>query len=474
MKVFTLPDLGEGLQEAEIVSWHVGEDDEIDVDQPLLSVETEKAVVEIPSPRAGRIARLFVRPGDILQVGDPLVEFAGDDAAAEQNDAASSAPEGATAGSAARAAGETFPHAEDASPEALDPRARSKAVEAAETTEAARSVSSSHRAGGTPADEGAHFAQRAANRVSTPGSTSASTAPSQAGARVMRPPRPATADAGTVVGRVEAGSETMRERPTLTALARATPAVRALARRLDVDLGIVTPSGPNETITARDVERVAKLLQEVGPLEPLRGPRRAMARAMAQARAEVAPVTVNDDANLSAWWPERRGLMLRLIRAIAAASRVEPALNAWFDSHALGRRVLSKVHLGIAVDTPDGLFVPVLRDVGNRSPEDLAAGLERLRRDVERRTIPPEEMRGYTFTLSNFGTFGGRYANPIVQPPTVAILGAGRVRNEMVVVHGAPAAQLILPLSLTFDHRAVTGGEATRFLAAVIRDLEAD
>ena len=198
-----------------------------------------------------------------------------------------------------------------------------------------------------------------------------------------------------------------------------------------------------------------------------------MARAIAQAHAEVAPVTVNDDADIHAWWPERRDLMVRLILAIAAAVEVEPALNAWFDSRALGRRVLPKVHLGIAVDTADGLFVPVLRDVGNRTAEDIADELARLRRGVETRTIPPEELRGYTFTLSNFGTFGGRYANPIVLPPTVAILGAGRVRDEIVAVDGEPVVHPILPLSLTFDHRAVTGGEATRFLAAVIAHLEA-
>ena len=386
MRIFALPDLGEGLQEAEIVAWHVAEGDEVGVDQPLLSVETEKAVVEIPSPRAGRVARLFAAPGDILQVGDPLVELA------------------------------------DAGDAADEPRA------------------------GEPAAE--------------------------------EPERPARRDSGTVVGRVEARGEVSRESPTPIGrrggvAVRATPAVRALARRLGVDLGVVTPSGPNETITVRDVERVARLLKEVGPIEPLRGVRRTMARSMTQAHAEVAPVTVNDDADLNAWWPERRDLMIRLILAIAAACKVEPALNAWFDGRALGRRVLPHVHLGIAVDTGDGLFVPVLRDVGNRTPEDLAEGLARLRRDVEARTIPPEEMRGYTFTLSNFGTFGGRYANPIVQPPTVAILGAGRIRDEVVAVAGRPAVRPILPLSLTFDHRAVTGGEATRFLAAVIAHIEA-
>jgi 2-oxoisovalerate dehydrogenase E2 component (dihydrolipoyl transacylase) len=375
MTVFKLPDLGEGLQEAEISAWHVAPNDEVAVDQPLLAVETAKAIVEIPSPQAGTIKRLFGEPGDILQVGAPLVEFAG------------GAQDGDGDG------GKTAAH-----------------------------------------------------------------------------------DAGTVVGRVEKGNEIARERATPAgragaAAVKATPAVRALARRLDVDLAIVTPSGPNDTVTVRDVERVSRIFRELGPLEPLRGVRRTMARSMAQAHAEVAPVTVSDDADLAAWWPKSE-LMLRLIRAIAAGCKAEPALNAWFDSHALGRRLLPQVHLGIAVDTPDGLFVPVLRNIGERDPEDLRAGLERLRRDTRARTIPPEEMRGYTFTLSNFGTFGGRYANPIVQPPTVGILGAGRVRDAVVPANGVPAVHPLLPLSLTFDHRAVTGGEATRFLAAVLADLE--
>ena len=138
----------------------------------------------------------------------------------------------------------------------------------------------------------------------------------------------------------------------------------------------------------------------------------------------------------------------------------------------MGRRVRDKVDLAIAVDTEEGLFVPVLRDIVGRSPEDLREALNRIKGDVKARTIPPEEMRGYTFTLSNFGTFGGRYADPIVVPPTVAILGAGRIRDEVVPVDGKPGVHRIMPLSLTVDHRAVTGGEATRFLMAVIGDLE--
>jgi len=196
-----------------------------------------------------------------------------------------------------------------------------------------------------------------------------------------------------------------------------------------------------------------------------------MAHNMALAHAEIVPVTLNDDADIQSW-TKNGDVTLRLIRAIAAGSRAEPALNAWYDSHATGRRLLEKIHLAIAVDTDKGLFVPVLHDVGNRSEDDLRGALERVKEKVRQRSIPPEEMRGYTFTLSNFGTIADRYASPIVLPPTVAILGAGVVRDEVVAVNGQPTVHKILPLSLTFDHRAVTGGEAGRFLAAVISDLQ--
>jgi len=180
---------------------------------------------------------------------------------------------------------------------------------------------------------------------------------------------------------------------------------------------------------------------------------------------------VCDDADIDSWPPDEAAT-LRLIRAIVAACQKEPALNAWYDSHAVGRRVLDKINLGIAVDTRDGLFVPVLRDVAQRSPAELRQMIDDFKEKLESRSIPPEDLRGYTFTLSNFGTFGGRYADPVIVPPTVAILGAGRIRDAVVAVAGKAAVHRILPLSLTFDHRAVTGGEATRFLAAVIDDLE--
>ena len=276
------------------------------------------------------------------------------------------------------------------------------------------------------------------------------------------------------MGRVETGSQVLKEETSAGVKAatgvKVSPAVRALARQLEVDLSVVTPSGRDGVITSEDVQRVAKILSEVGALQPLRGVRRAMAQSMSNAAAEVVPVTVCDDADINAWAADE-DVTVRLIRALVAGCREQPSLNAWYDSHSMGRRLIDKVDVGIALDTADGLFVPVLRDVGNADAKDLRRRIDVMKEAVRSRRIPPEELRGNTITLSNFGLFGGRYADPLVLPPTVAILGAGRLRDEVVAVDGKPAVHRIIPLSLTFDHRAVTGGEATRFLVTVMDDL---
>jgi pyruvate dehydrogenase E2 component (dihydrolipoamide acetyltransferase) len=252
---------------------------------------------------------------------------------------------------------------------------------------------------------------------------------------------------------------------------QALPAVRALAHKLDVDLNAVQATGPGGTITRADVERAAKSLAEAGPAEALRGMRRAMALRMAAAHAEVVPATVVDDANIDEW---RTGEdpSVRLMRAIAAACRAEPALNAWYNSGAGARRLVKRIDIGIAIDTEGGLIVPVMRNVAERDARDLRAGLDRLRADAAARSIPPEELRGATITLSNFGMIGGRFASLVVVPPQVAIVGAGRIA-DMVVAHlGQPSVRRVLPLSLTFDHRVVTGGEAARFMVALKSDIE--
>jgi len=366
--IFYLPDLGEGLREAEIVAWHVAAGDHVVADQPLVSVETDKAVVEVPAPRSGHIAKLLAEAGERIEVGAPLVEF----------------------------------------------------------------------------EQGAH------------------------------------ADAGGIVGELasaDSAAESINEAypPATNRGIKTTPAVRALATRLGVGLAAVTPSGPGGTIVSRDVEKAAQLGKESGALaepEPLRGVRRAMAERMSLAHREVVPATVTAEADVNDW-SEESDVMLRLIEAIAGGCRAAPALNAWYDGKTLSRRLHKTIDLGIAVNTEDGLFVPVLRNVGQRSPEDVKQGLERLKADIQARSVPPQELRGQTITLSNFGSLGtGRFASLVVVPPQVAILGAGVLEARVVARAGEPKVRRILPLSLTFDHRAVSGGEAVQFLNAIISSLE--
>src|SRR5262249_37056958 len=178
---------------------------------------------------------------------------------------------------------------------------------------------------------------------------------------------------------------------------------------------------PGGAIARADVERAATSLTEVGPAEPLRGMRRAMAQRMIAAHAEVVPASVTEEADVGDL-SMGEDITIRLVRAIAAASMAEPSLNAWYSAAASERWLAKRVDVGIAVDTEGGLIVPVLRNVGERDARDLRAGLDRMRADAAARSIPAAELRGATITLSNFGMIGGRFANLIVVPPQVAII----------------------------------------------------
>ncbi|HYK78803.1 MAG TPA: dihydrolipoamide acetyltransferase family protein [Micropepsaceae bacterium] len=365
MRSFNLPDLGEGLSEAEIVTWHVSAGDRVVVDQPLVSVETDKAVVEVPSPYSGVIAKLHAAAGDIVRIGNPLVDFE---------------------------------------------------------------------------DAGVHE------------------------------------DKGTVVGTVpaaetQANGKPERESAPQTNI-RAMPAVRALARKLGVDLAGIDPTGANGTITAHDVNRYASAMSNAGPATPLHGVRRAMAQKMEQSHAEIVPASVYDEADIESWI-ENGDITVRLIRAMVAGCRVSPMLNAWYNGQDKTVRIIEKISVGMAINTDDGLFVAVMRNVGTRDDADLRRGLDNLKRAVQQRQIPLEELRGATITLSNFGVAGaGRFANLVIVPPQVAIVGAGTIRPQVLARNGKAQVRRTLPLSLTFDHRVVTGIEATRFLKAMLASLE--
>jgi len=392
MHVFHLPDLGEGLPDAEIIEWKVKEGDTIRVDDPLVAMETAKAVVDVPSPVSGRVAKLHGKAGDIIETGKPLVDF--------------------------------------------------------------------ELEGATPL---------------------AAPAPAPS-------PEVARDDGGTVVGAMPASNQVFQAQAVEIGGIKALPATRALARKLGVDLARIHPTGANGVVSADDVKRAATepdaapraaqpTLAEPAPARPsdvelpLRGVRRQMARTMAQAHSEVVPTTLMDDADIHAW-SAGEDITIRLLRAVAHAARAEPGLNASFNSKESSLRLHSAVHVGIAVDTADGLFVPVIRDVDRADQSALRAQLDRIRAQVKARAIAPDALIGATITLSNFGVFAGKYATPIVVPPQVAILGAGRVHHQAVPVIGAIEAHRMIPLSLTFDHRAVSGGEAARFLAALLKDLK--
>jgi 2-oxoisovalerate dehydrogenase E2 component (dihydrolipoyl transacylase) len=397
MTVFKLPDLGEGLSEAEVLRWHVKIGDRIEVDAPMLAVETAKAVVEVPSPVSGTILALHAQPGDRIEIGAPLIEFVPD-----ASHAASSAPsQASTSGDAGTVVGHVAPLAED------------------------------YVVGGVVA-----------------------------------------AAPGESLSRLGACS-----------------AARALARSLGVELESLRGSGRDGVITLEDVIHAgmpnsssrgsrhsvpassAAPPELGGHVEPLRSLRRSMAQSMTLARDNVMASTVFDDADLH-HWPGPGDYSARVLRAIANAVRTEPALNAWYDAAAESRTLFDHVDVGLAVDTPDGLLVPVIRHIEQLDASQLRAELDRLKRAARERTVRSDELRHFTFMLSNFGTLAGRYATPVVVPPAVAILGTGRVRADVMAVEGRVEIHRRMPLSLSFDHRVVTGAEAVRFLAAFIGDLE--
>ncbi len=383
MKTFLLPDLGEGLPEAEIVSWHVASGDHVSADAPLVSVETAKAVVEVPSPFSGTVVKLHASAGDFVKTGGPLVDFeleGGSDSGHDQ-----------------------------------------------------------------------------------PGGTSA--------------------DAGTVVGMMPVGDTVMVEQAVAgtgrrrAGRTRAIPAVRVLAKRLGVDIETVAGSGAHGQVTSRDVEAAAQSATAAGSnaddadWETLRGLRRAMAQSMTRANAEICHASIFDDADINGW-EDGQDVTLRLLRAICKGAAAEPALNVQFDAASMRRRQLPQLDIGIAVDTPNGLIVPVMRDVRAATSGNRRKELQQLKKAAAERQLAPADLRGSAITLSNFGMLAGRYARVVVVPPGVAILGAGAIRRDAVATGTELAVRRRLPLSLSFDHRCVTGAESCRFLAAAIADLQ--
>ncbi|GAB2497746.1 dihydrolipoamide acetyltransferase family protein [Arenimonas alkanexedens] len=450
-KLFHLPDLGEGLPDAEIVEWLVKVGDVVKLDEPLVSMETAKAVVEVPSPYSGKVLRLAGDAGDVIETGHWLVEVEMDPSLPQRADAQDTGH------------------------------------------------SHGHKGAGKPVP----------NEPARNDGEDLTVVASDTGGEIRE--EPADADAGTVVGAMESSNAVRSEQAVAIGGVKAMPAVRALAKKLKVDLARVSASGANGDVTLADVKRAAanpaassaRPTPVGGPSgpkpfapspptaaksfgakapptdsvakldvdDPIRGVKRNMIRTMSQAHAEVVPTSLMDDADIHAWSPGE-DIMARLIRALAVAGQTVPALNSWFNAKEGTLRRHSRVDVGIAIDSPDGLFVANLRGAEKLDAWQIRGELNRIRDGVRNRSLPPEDLRDYTLMLSNFGVFAGKYATPVVVPPCVCIVGAGRLFHAVVPVLGGLETHRTMPISITFDHRACTGGEAARFLRALLDDLQ--
>ena len=382
-----LPDLGEGITEAELRTWLVREGDAVSEHQGIAEVETDKAVVELPSPRRGRVLRFHQVEGAIVKVGDTLLTIAEEGEERKEEWPRSAGIVG------------TLPEADDGSRVEVLPGGRRDIL--------------------------------------------------------------------------------------------ATPAVRAQAREMGMSLEGIRGTGPRGSIVSEDLAK-AKASTGVpadrhGAVEriPLRGARRTIARNLLAAQRTTAFVTTMDEADVSDLWELRlrelramqdKGIHLTFfpffIKAVQRSLVEHTLLNASVDEGRDEIVIKKYCNIGIAVDTPDGLMVPVVKDVANKSILDLATEIQRLGERARDRKVTLEEMKGSTFTITDFGQFGGTYATPVINCPDVAILGCGRIADRPWVKDGRVVPRKVLPLSLTFDHRVTDGADAAGFLAKVVKYLE--
>jgi pyruvate dehydrogenase E2 component (dihydrolipoamide acetyltransferase) len=417
---FKLPDLGEGLTEGEIVKWLVKVGDSLEEGQSFVQLETDKAVVDIPSPRKGIVLKLGAAEGQTVQVGQVLIVIG---EPGEKPEA---------------------PPRPKKKPEKEEARPRPSVGVVGELEEAPEEVEE------------------------------------------KAPPRPAAPPA---MARAEI---------------LAVPMVRKLAADMKIDLRTVRGSGPQGRITKDDVLKAAKEKKvpekEAPPKEvkelrkdaygsveriPLRGMRKTIAQSMAKSKSTIPHAAGIDEADvtqlltLRAKAKERAAqrkihltILPFVIKAVAAALEEHPYLNASLDDGS-GEILLKKYYnLGVAVDTKDGLIVPVVKNVKGKNVFQLATELTELSDKARARTIDLADLKGGTFTITNFGAMGGLYGFPIIHHPEVGILGMGKIFEKPVVKEGKVEIRKVLPLSLSFDHRVVDGAEAVRFMNTVIQFLE--
>ncbi|AXH96439.1 dihydrolipoamide acetyltransferase family protein [Ornithinimicrobium avium] len=441
-KVFRLPDLGEGLTEAEVVQWQVRVGDEVGVDQEVVTVETAKAAVEVPCPYAGTVAQLHAEPGTVLAVGAPLITIS-DGTSPDAAGPANAADEGDRAGEQYR----------------TEERAGARTPEGSAEDDAPERPLIGYGAGEGPA-------RRRTGRRRGAGTPSTETP-------------------------VEAQPRVPEEEPT-QAVRVISPLVRRLAAEWGVDLASVRP-GPTGVIRRADLEAFRRSAQTApatapSPLGeeiriPIQGVQRIMVERLTTARREIPDATtwVDVDATrlmktkdaLRASRPEAGiGVLALLARIVVSGLTAYPALNSSVDLEAGEIVQHGRIHLGFAAQSPRGLVVPVVKDAGSMTTAELAGALRALTEKARDGKLTPAELSGGTFTLNNYGVFGVDGSTPIINHPEAAMLGVGRIVDKPWVHKGKLRVRRVTQLSLSFDHRVCDGGTAGGFLRQVADRVE--
>ena len=418
---FRLPDVGEGLSEGEIVEWHVEPGSKVTRDQVLVDVETDKSIVELPSPVNGTVVRLGAAVGDVLEVGAVLVVLETEERSPVSAHAAPEAPEAPEAPAAPEA------------PE--DPAAPAQSPSPAEAAAPP---------GSAPA--GRVLASPATRKLALElGVDLAAVAGSGDGGRVTK---------DDVLAHTQA--------PTPPEPTPAAPASPASAASGGPPAGVVVPSLKDELV-------------------PLRGLRRQIAKSMTRSWTEVPHITEFREVDATALVAARALLRPRmerdgvpftylplLVKAVVATLREHPKFNASVDMAAETIQYHGRRNIGLATTTDAGLIVPVLKDADTRSLSETAREIEVLANAARDRSVSTDQTSQGTFTITNFGTFGGWLAMPIIRPPEAAIAGFGRIRDAVVAVDGKPVVRPTLPLSVSADHRLIDGNDMGGFLTMLI------
>jgi pyruvate dehydrogenase E2 component (dihydrolipoamide acetyltransferase) len=459
-----LPNLGDGVDSGDVLELLVKEGDTIEQDQGILEIETGKATMQVPSSAAGKVLKVHIAAGQTIEVGALLLTLEGVAAEAKPAAPKADAPEAAT----------------PASPPPEKPAPK-------------------------PAPKAAPPAQPAAQEDKEPAPAPKKAAPVQPAAKPAAP-KPAAAPQPQI--QASAQTATLDEPASSTAEVAAGPAVRRFAREVGVELSRVTGSGPGGRITRDDILAIVRQQGQTatstaaksrssssatatdawGPIrvEKMAKIRKTIAAKMHESWTTCPRVTNFDDADVTDLEKFRasskddyakKGIKLTslpfVIKAVASALRNHPTINASVDMEEGTIVYKEYVNIGIAVDTERGLVVPSLRAADQMSIPDIARSLAQLADNVKNGSFAMSDLQGSTFTISNLGAIGGTYSTPIINTPEVAILLVGRSRKMPVVVDDEMAIRLMMPLSLSYDHRLVDGGTAARFLNDVIDYLEA-